>query len=224
MFYAVERFPFTAMLSQNWQTIRQEWQALDDGKFHAWPEHSLYGEKGWDTFGLYAFGQRQRDNCRLFPKTEALLKTVPGLMMAGFSRLAPGAHIVPHRGYEGYAGHVLRLHLGLSVPQNCALRVETETREWRDGECLVFDDSFEHEAWNKSDQPRTVLLVDFINPLRRKPLILNPQFTPELIQFIETNYLPTQSFLQRLLWLVWKAANPGLVRQARRSIARDRPA
>ena len=49
-------------------------------------------------------------------------------MMAGFSRLAPGAHIVPHRGYEGYSGYVLRLHLGLQVPDGCAMRVHRNAR------------------------------------------------------------------------------------------------
>jgi hypothetical protein len=128
---------------------------------------------------------------------------------------------VPHRGYEGYAGYVLRLHLGLEIPDECGLRVDGETRTWREGECLVFDDSFEHEAWNGSRLPRTVLLIDFLNPLRKRPLILNPKFTPELIRFIEKEHLPGRPLPQRALWYLWKLCNPGLVRQARRSVARD---
>ena len=143
-------------------------------------------------------------------------------MMAGFSRLAPGAHIVPHRGYEGYSGYVLRLHLGLDVPAGCGIRVGTETKGWQEGKCLVFDDSFEHEAWNRGDRTRTVLLCDFLNPLRRRPLLLNPKFTPELIGYIEKEHLPSRGLGQRLLWYLWKIANPGLVRQARGNIARDR--
>ena len=139
-----------------------------------------------------------------------------------FSRLAPGAHIVPHCGYEGYSGYVLRLHLALDVPPGCAIRVGTETRSWQEGKCLVFDDSFEHEAWNRGDRTRTVLLCDFLNPLRRRPLLLNPKFTPELIGYIEKEHLPTRGLGQRLLWYLWKIANPGLVRQARGNVARDR--
>src|SRR5215470_11228679 len=78
-----------------------------------------------------------------------LVRGIPGMTMAGFSRLAPGAHITPHRGYEGYSGFVLRCHLGLVVPEGCALKVGDETRGWQEGRCLVFDDSYEHEAWNR---------------------------------------------------------------------------
>jgi ornithine lipid ester-linked acyl 2-hydroxylase len=224
MFYDVAQFRFADELAKNWLSIRDEMTALTSGEFKLWPEHSLYGDKGWETFGLYAFGQRQADGCARCPHTERALRQIPGLMMAGFSRLAPGAHILPHRGYEGYAGYVLRLHLGLAVPDGCALRVTDETRTWKEGECLVFDDSFEHEAWNRSSVPRTVLLIDFLNPLRKRPLVLNPKFTPELIRFIENDHLPGQPISQRWLWYLWKLCNPGLVRQARQSVARDRAA
>lgn len=222
MYYDSARFPFTSILEQNWGVIRAELDALEGEAFIDWPEHSLYGERGWKTFGLYAFGQRQPEGCARCPQTEKLVKQIPGLMMAGFSRLAPGAHIVPHRGYEGYSGYVLRFHLGLQVPDNCAMRVGSETRNWREGASLVFDDSTEHEAWNGSDRTRTILLCDFLNPLRRRPLILNPKFTPELIGYIERDYLPTRGLVQRLLWHIWKLANPRLVRQARANVAADR--
>jgi len=222
MFYDLSLFPFSTVLSQNWRIIRAELDALERGEFIDWPEHSLYGNRGWETFGLYAFGQRQPEGCARCPQTERLVRQIPGLMMAGFSRLAPGARIVPHRGYEGYSGYVLRLHLGLDIPEDCAIRVGTELRGWKEGECLVFDDSVEHEAWNRGPRSRTILLCDFLNPLRRKPLILNPKFTPELIRYIEKEHLPTQSLGQRLLWYLWKFANPGLVRQARTNVASDR--
>lgn len=222
MYHDPSQFPFTEVLESNWRLIRAELDALDIEEFADWPEHSLYGASGWQTFGLYAFGQRLADGCARCPQTEQLLKSVPGLMMAGFSRLAPGAHIRPHCGYEGYAGYVLRFHLGLQVPADCAMRVGPEIKSWSEGCILVFDDSTEHEAWNHSSETRTVLLCDFLNPFRRQPLILNPKFTPELIDYIERDYLPTRGLGQRLLWYAWKLANPGVVRQARRSIAADR--
>jgi aspartyl/asparaginyl beta-hydroxylase (cupin superfamily) len=96
------------------------------------------------------------------PRTAALLLThVPGLTTAGFSRLAPGTHIKPH---VGWVETVYRLHMGLVVPPDCALRVGAETRRWREGECLIFDDTVEHEAWNRSCEPRVVLLLDFLRP------------------------------------------------------------
>ena len=56
MYYDTARFPFTTILEQNWRVIRTELDALDRHEFIDWPEHSLYGDHGWQTFGLYAFG------------------------------------------------------------------------------------------------------------------------------------------------------------------------
>jgi ornithine lipid ester-linked acyl 2-hydroxylase len=223
LFYDTGMFPFVSLLERNWHLVRDELRALAAGEFIQWPEHSYYGEHGWDTFGLYAFGQRQPAGCARCPQTDRLVRQIPGLMMAGFSRLAPGAHIMPHRGYEGYSDYVLRLHLGLDIPDRCAIRVGDQTRAWEEGKCIVFCDAIEHEAWNRSDRSRTVLLVDFLNPMRRHPLLLNPQFTPEMIAFIEREHLPTQNFGQRAMWYLWKLFNPRLVREARRNVARDHP-
>jgi aspartyl/asparaginyl beta-hydroxylase (cupin superfamily) len=54
--------------------------------------------------------------------------------------------------------------LPLIVPEGCGLRVGNETRAWREGEALIFDDSIEHEAWNTSDRVRVVLLFDIWRP------------------------------------------------------------
>jgi len=160
MFYDPQTFPFTRSLEANWQTIRDELNHLRDKDFIPWPEKYLYG-KGWDTFGFYAFGVKIRGNCRLCPGTTKLLEGVPNIVSAGFSSLAPGTHITPH---TGYPDGVLRCHLGLVVPGNCAIRVGDDTRSWTEGKCLVFDDTIEHEAWNRSDQTRVVLLLDFKAP------------------------------------------------------------
>ncbi len=57
------------------------------------------------------------------------------------------------------------VHLPLVVPQPCAIRAGSETRTWTPGECLIFDDSYEHEAWNHSDETRMVLIFEAWNPL-----------------------------------------------------------
>jgi aspartyl/asparaginyl beta-hydroxylase (cupin superfamily) len=207
MFHDPAAYPFVERLEQSWRTIQREMTALGDTHFMPWPEKSIYGEAGWRTFGLYAFGQKQRRGCELCPETARLVRRIPGMTMAGFSRLAPGAHITPHRGYEGYSGYVLRCHLGLAVPPGCTLRVGDETRQWQEGRCLVFDDSYEHEAWNRGEGVRTVLLIDFRNPKRRWPLILNPQLTPEMVDFIENDHVPTQRFHQKLAWRAWRLVN-----------------
>ncbi|MGH8399135.1 MAG: aspartyl/asparaginyl beta-hydroxylase domain-containing protein, partial [Gammaproteobacteria bacterium] len=78
-----------------------------------------------------------------------------------FSVLKPGAHIPPH---TGVINTRLVTHLPLIIPPDCGIRVGNETRGWKEGECIVFDDTFEHEAWNKSDQTRVVLIFDIWNP------------------------------------------------------------
>jgi aspartyl/asparaginyl beta-hydroxylase (cupin superfamily) len=90
-----------------------------------------------------------------------------------FSILEPGKHLPPHRGpYNG----VLRLHLGLIVPEprdQLGIRVENQLYRWREGEAVIFDDAYEHEAWNRTEHTRVVLFVDFIKPTRQPARLLN---------------------------------------------------
>jgi ornithine lipid ester-linked acyl 2-hydroxylase len=159
-FYEAAEFDFALNLEANWEKICEELAALKGEHFIDWSERYLYKE-GWQTFGLYAFGVKIDKNCRLCPKTTKLVETIPGLVTAGFSALAPGTHIAPH---TGYPDGVLRCHLGLVIPADCAIRVSDTTRSWQEGKCLVFDDTLEHEAWNKSDRTRVILLLDFKAP------------------------------------------------------------
>ena len=154
------KFAFVDALEAAWTDVRQECLSLPNDSFEPWVQREMYGE-GWSVYGLIAFGERIEGALGLCPKTAALLGRVPGLTTAGFSRLAPGAHIKPH---VGWVHTVYRLHMGLVVPPDCALRVGTETRPWREGECLIFDDTVEHEAWNQSGDSRIVLLLDFLRP------------------------------------------------------------
>ncbi len=90
-----------------------------------------------------------------------------------FSIFEPGKHLAPHRGpYNG----LLRLHLGLVVPDTTdavAIRVGSQVRHWDEGKALIFDDSYEHEAWNNGDRVRVVLFADFVRPLRFPANLVN---------------------------------------------------
>ena len=158
MFVNPADFSFAGMLADHWLDIQREFDALPSNVLCPWHDRHLYDDDGWKAFGLYAFGKRISANCELCPETARLIEKVPGMQTAGFSRLGSQAHIRPHSGLER---GVLRCHLGLRVPEGCALRVGNETHSWREGECLVFDDTTEHEAWNRSDTARVVLLLDF---------------------------------------------------------------
>ena len=162
MFFENSSFPFVEQLEASTAEIRAELERLDPEKFTAWPEKFLY-ENRWDVFGLYGFGRKLTGNCDLCPQTTAAVERIPQMVTAGFSWLAAGAHIKPHR---GYTDSVLRCHLPLLVPGDCALRVGGETRVWQEGRCLIFDDTVEHEAWNRSQTRRVILLLDFVRPGR----------------------------------------------------------
>lgn len=153
-------YEFTQTLETNWQVIRQELEQISRTDFLDWPEKHLYG-KGWQTFGLYAFGMKLNKNCQICPETTKLVDKIPNMVTAGFSSLLPGTHIAAH---TGYPDGVLRCHLGLVGCDGCSLRVGDQVQDWQEGKCLVFDDTTEHEAWNRGDRTRVVLLIDFKMP------------------------------------------------------------
>ena len=101
------------------------------------------------------------------PKTLAVVDSLPGLCTdyvwgdAVFSALAGGTHLAPHCSMDNLR---VRCHLGLVVPGDSTLRVEREMRSWQEGKCLVFEDSFEHEVWNRSRNRRIVLIADVWHP------------------------------------------------------------
>lgn len=130
------------------------------------PEQSeLTRDAGWKTFFFFGYGLRSERNCERCPQTVAALRKIPGMVSAYYSILAPGKRLPPHRGpYNG----VLRFHLGLKIPatdRTCAIRVGKSTRSWAEGQALVFDDTYQHAAWNLTSEWRAVLFVDFLRPL-----------------------------------------------------------
>jgi ornithine lipid ester-linked acyl 2-hydroxylase len=156
-FYESKEFPFAALLETNWRIILGELEQIQSKHFIPWSEKYLYKD-GWSIFGLYSYGLKIEKNCGLCPETTKLVERIPNLLTAGFSALAPGTHIAPH---TGYPDGVLRCHLGLIIPDNCAIRIGVETRTWQEGKCLIFNDTIEHEAWNCGDRQRIILLLDF---------------------------------------------------------------
>ncbi|WP_119388290.1 aspartyl/asparaginyl beta-hydroxylase domain-containing protein [Taklimakanibacter lacteus] len=123
-------------------------------------------DQGWKTFFLLAFGMKSEQNIAQCPETWKAVQAIPGLKTAMFSIFEPGKHLPAHRGpYNG----VLRLHLGMIVPEprdRIAIRVKDQICHWSEGKVLIFDDAYEHEAWNHSDKTRVVLFVDFVKPMR----------------------------------------------------------
>jgi aspartate beta-hydroxylase len=121
----------------------------------------------WDAFFFYRHGHAFTENLAAAPKTAEFLQRMPLIRIPEhapeicFSVLAPGTRILPHTGVSN-----LRVvaHLPLILPGQCALKVAGMERAWALDEVLVFDDTFEHEAWNFSDSVRVILLMDAWHP------------------------------------------------------------
>ncbi|HEV2363028.1 MAG TPA: aspartyl/asparaginyl beta-hydroxylase domain-containing protein [Caulobacteraceae bacterium] len=178
-FYERQEFPWLAELEARTAEIRNELLAVvrEDRGLKPYVRSSaerppksfggLADNPDWSAFFLIEDGRTMADNATRCPATMAALAPVPLASTPGrtpsvlFSLLKPGTRIPPH---TGMVNTRLICHLPLIVPPGCALRVGNETRPWRIGECLIFDDTFEHEAWNDSDELRAVLLFDIWRP------------------------------------------------------------
>lgn len=179
-FFDPDQFPWVKTFEDHWQIIRQELDKILEYRDNlpnfqdiSPDQYRITSDQRWKTFFFYAYGVKAEQNCGLCPQTADLLASIPGLKTAFFSILLPQKQIPPHRGpYNG----VLRYHLGLLVPQaanQCGIRVGKDIRHWQEGKSLVFDDSFEHEAWNCTDEVRVILFVDVVRPLKFPVSLLN---------------------------------------------------
>ena len=88
MFFNPSDFPFTKILEENWKPILKEYKEIPREKIRLWHEKHLY-QKEWGVFGLYGFGKKIPENCKLCPETARLVEQIPNLFMAGFSILGP---------------------------------------------------------------------------------------------------------------------------------------
>jgi len=165
-------FPWSHELEAHWRDIRAELDGLLVYKDDLPAFHSISGDvthiksDDWKTYFFYGYGFKAEANLARCPRTAALLARIPGLTTAFFSILAPGTRIPPHRGpWKG----VLRYHLALKVPEpreNCAIKIDGQVAHWKEGQGLLFDDSFEHSVWNDTNGTRVVLFLDVLRPCR----------------------------------------------------------
>ena len=173
-------FPWAREIEREWPFIRAELDTVLKRKdelpgFHeiSTDVATITHDRDWKTFFLCGYGMRSDANIKQCPETWRIVNKIPGLITAMFSILEPGKHIPHHRGpYNG----VLRLHLGLIIPEPCEkvkIRVGNEICHWSEGKALIFDDAYDHEAWNGSPKLRVVLFIDFVKPLRFPASLVN---------------------------------------------------
>jgi beta-hydroxylase len=140
-------------LTASWQLIRDEYDQIKN-QAQQWPEAIHNGK--WDVIGLCFLGDNLPTQA-IAPITTKLCTDIPGVWTFGFSIMQPGCLISPHR---GYTKDVLRIHLGLHVNSESAIRVGDEEASWNEGELLMFDDTQVHSAWNRGLSERVILLID----------------------------------------------------------------
>jgi aspartate beta-hydroxylase len=178
-FYDREMFPWLDTLEAATADIQAELAAvLADGQDGLEPYVTVDGvpqprwrdlanSRRWSVFYLWRAGAPETVNLARCPKTAKALEAWPKCQLEGtgptavFSILDAKTRIPPHVGVNNAR---LIAHLPLVVPPGCGFRVGAEQRSWEPGKAFVFDDTIEHEAWNDSDQPRAVLIVDCWNP------------------------------------------------------------
>ena len=166
-----EDIPELELLKSNWEVIRDEALAvsetgqikksekLDDAGFNS------FFKFGWTRFYLKWYGDALPSAIRECPKTVELLKQTPNVQAAMFAKLPSGGLLTPHR--DPFAGS-LRYHLGLITPNSddCFILVDGIKHAWRDGQDVLFDETYIHEAYNKTDQDRIILFCDVKRPMK----------------------------------------------------------
>lgn len=169
----LDRFPELRSLRANWQTIRDEGLKLfDAGHIRAAQKYNDLGfnsffRTGWKRFYLKWYDNPLPSARALCPKTVELVQSIPTIHGAMFALLPPGGRLVTHR--DPYAGS-LRYHLGLVTPNadTCRIFIDGEPYVWKDGEDVLFDETFIHYAENKSDVARLILFCDIERPMTNR--------------------------------------------------------
>ena len=172
-YLANEHFPDIKVLEDNWEVIRDEANALaEKGLIKVSAEYNDAGfnsffKVGWKRFYLKWYEDSHPSAAELCPQTTALVRGLDSVKAAMFTELPPGSRLVRHR--DPYAGS-LRYHLGLITPNDdrCFIDVDGERYSWRDGEGVMFDETYIHYAENGTDQNRIILLCDIERPMTRR--------------------------------------------------------
>lgn len=171
MFHTTEKFPALHTFETGFSQIKYELDRILGKPLRPLHESTWAGERpdyltnptdrstAWKTYTFRFFGIDHLPNMESCPFIASLVRKFPAIVTAEFSMLEPHTHILPHK---GYTHKVLRSHLGMQIPVgDTAIRVGNETRSWEEGKFLIFDDSIDHEAWNRTDEQRIVLMLDF---------------------------------------------------------------
>jgi len=165
VFYSRAECPWLDEVERHWTAIRAEFEAHvarhrltesfvpDDVAIH-----------GWRSVNFVTYLHWYRENCAHFPRTLALLRSIPHLTSAFINLLDPHSGLPPH---NGDTNTTYRCHLGLIVPGDvdvCGLEVGGQRRGWREGEAFAFNEAYRHHVWNDTEGNRAVMVFDVLKP------------------------------------------------------------
>jgi len=182
-FFAESQVPGISVLRANWEVIAEEARAVMADRSaipplaEISPDHRHIAQNSaWKSFFFEGYGYKSLHNRARCPRTAALIDQVPDVVVAFFSIFEPGTHV---RAHYGVTKAMLNVHLGVMVPkgpERCEIRVRDQLRSWRAGEFLIFDETFNHEAWNETGEPRLVLFLQVLRPMRWPGRLLGKLF------------------------------------------------
>ena len=118
----------------------------------------------WETLSFMFWRVR---NEKIITKGKELFeffKDIPGIVSLSVSILQPKTQI---KGHYGDTDAIYRLHLPIYIPAqlpDCGLTVGGITRPWVDNDIIAFCDACFHEAWNNTNEPRIIMIMDVIRP------------------------------------------------------------
>lgn len=159
------RFPVIDYLETHYPQIEQEVLHMPEDMYEVYRDYAA-SNNPWYCAALFAFEsnpnvknnpERQR---QVVPNTWRLMEAHPQICLAAASVLTHDTHLHAHT--DDKIPDSIRIHMGVQVPDECALRVAGDLIRWRRGIATVFDGEVDHEAINLSLEPRIILIVDFI--------------------------------------------------------------
>jgi aspartyl/asparaginyl beta-hydroxylase (cupin superfamily) len=167
VFYPRAECPWLADVEREWRAVRAEFEEHYYRRGHTLRAPFIPDDvevTGWRSVNLVTYGHWYPESCRRFPRTAALMRTIPGLTSAFINLLEPHSSLPPH---NGDTNTTYRCHLGLIVPgdvERCGLAVGGERTGWREGEAFAFNEAYRHAVWNDTDHDRVLLVFDVLRP------------------------------------------------------------
>lgn len=167
--YIFQFLPELQIIQNNWKVIRKEYQQIKNKlkpiKGETYFEDDIIKTDKWERYYIKWYSDISKDIAIQIPQTTQLLNKCQNIQLAMFSVMKPGTIVYPHRGpYRGS----LRVHLGLECPsieEGCYITIHDKKYGWKDGELLIFDDTYTHEVKNNSNKERVVLFMDINRPV-----------------------------------------------------------